>query len=270
MQILIHPGFHKTGTTSLQYALKHQAEVLAPRLRVLETADFPKTVLAARRYSTDPAPRRLEPYGKGMAEALSAIDTSDPRPLLISSEKLIGRIPGRVDNWSYDTTPALLDRLTDVFKAHFGEGLDLTIWFTTRNPKDWQRSVYWQNLRALRITEDFETYRPRLNRAAKHDEVVEATRRRLEGRARVLSSPIEKIGRAPLGPLGVALDLLGVSTEGLEPVRAFNVQPIGAAEELLALNRSSLDDDELKAARHELFQSYRRKGKTRRAPTDAG
>ena len=161
-----------------------------------------------------------------------------------------------------------MERAVRALRAHFGTSAQIIVWFTTRAGEDWQRSVYWQNLRAMRITEDFESYRCRLERAARHDQVVRATAERLTGRAQVLSSPIEEIGGGRLGPLGHALGLLDVPREGLSPQTAFNVQPRGAVEELLALNRSSLGDAEVSRARHELVLSWRRQGRTRRRPKE--
>lgn len=266
MRILVHPGFHKTGTTSLQYALKQLAGPLEPQLRTLFSDAFPEAVLAARRYSAAPAARKLGKFGDGLAMALAGIDGDDPRPLLISSEQLIGRIPGRVGNWSYDTAPALVGRAVDVLHDRFGAGTDIIVWFTTRRPEDWLRSVYWQNLRSMRIIEDFDSYRPRLEQAARLEAVVEQTRERLSGRARVCASAIEEIGGGRLGPLDTALGLLGLPTGQLAPVKAYNVQPRGGAEELLALNRSSLDDEALAEAKRDLLQAWRRSGETRRRP----
>ncbi len=266
MRVLVHPGFHKTGTTSLQYALKQLADHLDPQLRTLFSDAFPEAVLAARRYSAAPAARKLEKFAGGLTTALAGIDENDPRPLLISSEQLIGRIPGRVGNWSYATTPALVGRAVDVLRDRFGETAEITVWFTTRRPEDWLRSVYWQNLRSMRITEEFDTYRARLAPAARLDEVVAETREGLSGRALVCASAIEEIGGERLGPLGTALERLGLPTDKLPPVQAFNVQPKGGAVEMLALNRSSLDDEALAEAKRDLLQAYRRSGETRRRP----
>jgi len=173
MRILVHPGFHKTGTTSVQYGLERNAGVLGARVRVLQMDDFPDAIAAARRHTAQPAPRRLKKYATGFAAAVAPLDPGDPRPLLVTSEKLLGWIPGRKENWSYDATPDFTERLADVLEGHFGTGAELTFYFTTRAAGDWARSVYWQNLRSMRITEDFAAYHPRLERAAhRHHEPV--------------------------------------------------------------------------------------------------
>ncbi|MEQ8293807.1 MAG: hypothetical protein RIA08_16520 [Roseovarius sp.] len=260
MRILVHPGFHKTGTTSVQYGLERNAGVLGARVRVLQMDDFPDAIAAARRHSAQPAPRRLKKYAAGFAAAVAPLDPGDPRPVLVSSEKLLGWIPGRKKNWSYDATPELMERLADVLEGHFGTDAALTFYFTTRAAEDWARSVYWQNLRAMRITEDFAAYRPRLERAARLDDVVAATRDRLGRRATVIARPVEALAEEPQGPLGAILRELGVAADDLMPFKSYNMQPPGGVDELLRLNRSDLDDAALNAAKRERIQAYQREG----------
>jgi hypothetical protein len=264
MRILVHPGFHKTGTTSVQYGLERNAGVLNARVRVLQMDDFPDAIAAARRHTAQPAPRRLKKYAAGFTAAVAPLDPGDPRPLLVSSEKLLGWIPGRKENWSYDATPDFTERLADVLEGHFGTGADITFYFTTRAAGDWARSVYWQNLRSMRITEDFAAYHPRLERAARLDDVVAATRARLGARARVISRPVEALSEEPQGPLGAILRELGVAADDLMPFKSYNMQPAGGVEELLRLNRSDLDEAALNAAKRERIQAYQREGLTRK------
>ncbi|MEQ8898640.1 MAG: hypothetical protein RID23_16255 [Roseovarius sp.] len=270
MRILVHPGFHKTGTTSVQYGLTRNAEVLNGRVRVLQMDDFPDAIAAARRHSAQPAPRRLKKYAAGFAAAVAPLDPGDKRPVLVSSEKLLGWIPGRKENWSYAATPELMERLADVLEGHFGDGAGITFYFTTRAAEDWKRSVYWQNLRSMRITEDFEAYRPRLDRAARLEDVVAQTRARLGARATVISRPVEALAEEPQGPLGAILRELGVAADDLMPFKSYNMQPGGAAEELLRLNRSDLDDAALNAAKRERIQTYQSAGLMRQKAGERG
>lgn len=257
-KILIHPGFHKTGTSSLQRAATALAPMLAPRLRVLLTDDIRPAVHVARRHSVRPDARRLAAFAGNFAECLSRIDPADPRPLFISAESLSGQIPGRKGITAYDTAPDLLDHAARVAHDHFGTDTQVTIWFTTREPDAWKRSAYYQNLRSTRLTEDFDTYGPKLDRAAMLDEVVEAVRARLSGRAEVTATRIETCHDLPLGPLEVVLDRLGIDKTGLPPQPQQNTQPQDAAERLLALNRSALGDDGLSLAKQDLLRRFRR------------
>ncbi len=231
---------------------------LEPQLRLLLTADILDATQAARTFSARQQASSLGEFAECFTAAIRPLDTSDTRPVLISAEDLSGILPGRRGVAGYDAAGPLMNVACAVLRSHFGERADITVWFTTRTARDWQQSVYWQNLRALRLTEEFETYRVKLQHAARLPEIVNAVTHRLGHRAKVLSTPIEASGSDPLGPLGVALDLLKVSREGLDPLPAHNVQPEGAAEELLALNRSDLDDDALIEAKRRLIRRMRK------------
>ena len=239
---------------------------LSDHLRLLVTSDLIEAARAARKFSAGPDMDLLRRFAENFAQAIELLDPSDDRAVLISCEDLSGYIPGHHDVAGYDAAPPLMNVATAVLRSHFGEAADITIWYTIRTARDWQRSVYWQNLRAMRITEDFEDYRLKLHHAARLPEVVDAVSNRLGDRATVSATAIEECGTTPLGPLGVALDILSVPTEGLAPLPAQNVQPDGAAEELLALNRSDLDDDALAQAKRKVVQQQRRAGNTTRDP----
>ncbi|WP_135506706.1 hypothetical protein [Roseovarius aestuariivivens] len=267
-KILIHPGFHKTGTSSLQRAASALADSLTPRLQVMQTDDIRPAIHVARRHSIDPEDHRLAAFASNFAACLSQIDPTDPRPLLISAEALSGQIPGRKGIEAYDTAPDLLEHAVSVLHTHFGPKPGIAIWFTTRDPEAWKRSAYYQNLRSTRLTEDYDTYGPRLDRAARLDDVVAAVRDRLKDRATVTSTRIETCRDLPLGPLEVALDLLGIDKTGLAPQPSQNTQPQDAADRLLALNRSSMKDEELSRAKRDLLRRYRRKAE-KRSKSDA-
>lgn len=268
--ILIHPGFHKTGTSSLQRALSAQAEILAPRLRVLLTDDIRPAIHVARRHSVRPDARRLKTFAGNFAACLADIDSADPRPLLISAEALSGQIPGRKGITGYDTAPDLLERVVTCLVERFGTGADLALWFTTRDPAAWTRSTYYQNLRSTRLTEGFGTYAPKLDRAARLDDVVAAVRDRVGARAEVSATRIETCAGLPLGALDVVLDRLGIDKSGLEPQPTYNAQPPEAAERLLELNRSPLTDTALSIAKRDLLRRYRHAAERRgHAPQDA-
>lgn len=237
---------------------------LASHLRLMVTADVIEAARAARKFSAQPNMELLQQFAECFAQAIEPLDADDPRHMLISSEDLSGYIPGHHGVAGYDAAPTLMNVATAVLRSHFGADAEITIWFTTRTARDWQRSVYWQNLRAMRVTEEFEGYRLKLHHAARLPEVVQAVAYRLGNRANVATTAIEQCGATPLGPLGAALELLGIPADDIAPLPAHNVQPDGAADELLALNRSDLDDDALAAAKRDVVQRHRRSGYTHR------
>lgn len=261
--ILLHPGFHKTGTSSLQRGAAELQRTLRPHLRLMFTHDLLDATRMAKRFSAYGEHADLRRFAEAFTDAIRHADPDDPRALMITSEDLCGYIPGNHGVTSYDAAAPLMNVATAVLRAHFGTDPSLSVLFTTRTPRDWQNSVWWQNLRALRLTEDFETYRIHLTEAANLDEIVGRVDARIRERATVIDAPIEECGADPLGPLGAALDLLGVPRVEIDPLPAHNVQPDGAAEELLALNRSALSDADLAEAKRKVLQRYRAAGATR-------
>lgn len=262
-RILLHPGFHKTGTSSLQRGAADLQHALRPHLRLIFTQDLIDATRMAKRFSAYGDHADLNRFADTFTAAIRRIDASDPRALMITSEDLCGYIPGNHGVTTYAAAAPLMNVATAVLAAHFGPDAPIGVLFTTRAPRDWQRSVWWQNLRALRLTEDFETYRSHLSGAADLATIVDSVEARIRHRATVLDAPIEETGADPLGPLGLALDHLEVPRDGLPPLPAHNVQPDGAAEELLALNRSALSDTDLAEAKRAVLKRYRAAGATR-------
>ncbi len=263
MRVLIHPGFHKTGTTSLQRGAQGQRLLLERRVQMVLPNDMEAVNHAARRYSLGASAKRLAAFDAAATALAETLTREDARPLLVSSEHLCGLIPGRKSVRSYAAAPDLVTRFSLTLAARI-PGADLTVWFSTRQPDAWLRSVYWQNLRGSRITEDLADYAAGMAPAADLDGIVAQVRARLDGLAPVIATSLESFGDRPLGPLGVALDLLGVSAEGLSPLPLQNVQPAAAAELLLSLNRSDLGDAELAEAKAQALRRFLQSGQTKR------
>ncbi|WP_135502027.1 hypothetical protein [Roseovarius aestuariivivens] len=262
--VLIHPGFHKTGTSTLQRNLQSQSAQLKDRLSVMLTDDVIEATRLARKYSVHTREDVLTAFTNAFADALTRVDLANERPLLLSSEALLGQLPGRKKVSGYDAAAPLLQAAVGVLRNRIGDTVPVTVWFTTRDPEGWKKSAYYQNLRQVRLREDFATHATKLDRASRLDSFVALTRDALAGLAAVTSTRIEDCAAHPLGPMGVALDLLGVEHDNLAPVRPHNVQPQAGAQELLKLNRSNLTDDELAKAKRALIREYRKSGQTNR------
>jgi len=258
MRILLHPGFHKTGTSSLQRGATAQFDSLAPRLQLMLTPDLIEAARVARHYSERRTSEDLEHFTKEFQSAVADRESRDRRPLLISSEVLSGHLPGLRGVKTYAAAPILARSAVEVLHRHYGAEAQITVWFTTRNPETWLRSLYWQNLRAQRLTEEFEPFRDRMAPAADHARIVDEARRCLGAMAQVETARIEDIGPDPLGPLGEALRHLGVATDGLAPLPQHNTQPENAAQDFLALNRSAMGDEALAEAKRKVLRRYRR------------
>lgn len=262
--VLLHPGFHKTGTSSLQRGAIALRSVLEPHLRVLLAPDLGDTTRLARRFSAFGEARALSRFHDAFSVAMDALDANDPRPVLISAEDLSGWLPGTHGVTDYSAAAPLVSEAAAVLKSAFGPRCTLYLLYTTRPADDWLRSAYWQVLRATRLTQDFAAFAQTMRQAACFEPVITAARSAVGDAMRVETLALESCAEDPLGPLGYAARRLGVPVTGLPPVPVQNVQPDGAAEAFLALNRSDLGTTDLSDAKRRLLRRYRSGGTTRR------
>ena len=243
--VILHPGFHKTGTTTLQHALKRNRAALSGRLAVLLPEDMPEAAHAARRAALGPDARRLERFRAAFAAACAALPADSPA--LISCEDLCGMRPGRRGARGYDAAVPLLSAALDVLAARGHRAP--TVWLTVRRDRGaWLRSLYWQALRGSRLIEDFETFAARLAPSA--DPVAEAGRiGAVLGTRAALRVTDAADCPGPFGTFGAMLAALGICTGGLAPPVPQNVRPADGIDRLLALNHSEIDEDALAAAK---------------------
>lgn len=253
MRAILHPGFHKTGTTTLQKALERNARMLAPHLRLIPRATLRPAGRAARAFSARRDPLELALLRYELAEALAGVDPADPRPLILSCEDLAGHMPGRDGVESYAAAPELMRALIDTLRALW-PGVDPELFFSTRAPDSWLASLHVQALRASRMTLDAASFAARYRGAADLDVVVAEIAATLAPLP-VHSARLEDSARRPLGPLASLLDLLPLPEEvraALVPVPAANRAPDCAAR-LLEINRGDLDDAAAHAAKQALL-----------------
>ncbi|KAA8616274.1 hypothetical protein [Salipiger aestuarii] len=250
-RVVVHAGFHKTGTSTVQHALAQNRDALAPHLRIHLREDFDPLTASARSWSVTRSDKHFAAIGRNALRFFRSIGREDTRPVLMSSEDLCGHMPGRNGIAAYDAAPDILRVIADNARHWFGPALDLVIYFSTRAPDPWLRSTWWQNLRSTRLTKDLDPYADDLPRAADLSAVADAVRAAVT--AQVVTTPLEDSAARPEGPLAPLLDLTDVPADvraalGIPP--PVNAQPdLGMAEVLLALNRSGLDDEALSDAK---------------------
>lgn len=251
-RIVIHAGFHKTGTSSVQAMLRKNGDRLARHLRVFLKDDFEALTKAARAFSIHRDSARLEKVRARAAEFFAMLDPGDARPVLMSSEDLSGHLPGRHGIGRYDAAPPVMAMLEEVIRTRPGSETELTFVFSTRDPEAWLRSTWWQNLRSTRLTTEFDAYSEEIGTAADMGAVLAEAATALAA-AKVVGAPLEHSRDRPEGPLAPLLDLVGLPEgirEKLEILPPVNAEPeIGLSEVFLALNRSGLNDKNLRDAK---------------------
>ncbi|MFP7671980.1 hypothetical protein ACG74X_01355 [Marivita sp. S0852] len=260
-KIVIHAGFHKTGTTSVQAMLRENAQHLAPHLRVYLKEDFEDLTNKARAFSIDPREKTLRHVVRAAMAFFETMDRNDPRPILIASEDLSGHMPGRHGLQCYDGAGLVMKCLAETAYAHFGSDVELTFYFSTRDPDTWLRSTWWQNLRSTRLTQDFETYRATFEDARSFDDILNEVKEDVAP-AHVTSQSLDMSKDVPLGPLQPVLDLIPLADfdpSCLTVLPPENVQPdVGIDAVFLALNQSGLPDKDIQDAKRTIRKMARR------------
>lgn len=245
VRLVIHAGFHKTGTTSVQKTLHDNAATLAPHLRVMLREDVQGVIDMARGFSLWRRPRRRQSVYDAAA-ALFRNLAEEARPVLISAEDLSGFLPGRRDIQDYGAVPGIMAEIERAALAVFGETLALTFFFSTRQPRVWLESLWWQNLRNTRLDIDLKKYRRQYETAADLDAVAKATAAQMQ-RATVEAVSLDITRTLPEGPMTPLLELLDLPDavrSALTYGPPANRRPEARLERVfLELNRSGLSDD---------------------------
>ncbi|WP_243611381.1 hypothetical protein [Shimia aestuarii] len=263
-RLLIHAGFHKTGTTSVQRLLAKNKRVLAPLTHVFLRKHLDAACDAARAYSASRKASDLLAFSAAIAEFLEQRNLEDSRDIIISTEDLSGLMPGRRDLRSYDAAPILMKALTMMIDRTVGDHFDEVIfYFSLRKPAPWLRSCHTQHLRAIRMTLDEADYAREYADSANLPRIVDKVRIAAAPH-RVESAWLEDCADAPLGPLTPIADLLGwpeATRDALNMLPPANVSlPPELRAEFLEINRATEDHDEMRKAKE---AARRRHGKAR-------
>ena len=254
-RILIHPGFHKTGTSSLQHMLWINRDRLSPHAALLLLRHLQPATKLIHAYSRTQSPVHLT----DLVDVLDAVfrdagltaDDGDDRDLLISCEALSGHLPGWPGVEDYAAAPVIATFLTGYLAERFA-GAEIVVAYTTRAPEAWLNSAWRHHLAGQRLRLDWPAFRERYAGAADLDAVVASVAGAISP-VPVYALPLEEARLHPLGPGGAMLELLDLP----EAVRA-NLAGVGhdnrgadaaLARDLLALNLSDGKDGDVTRAK---------------------
>jgi len=252
MRVVLHAGFHKTGTTSVQEALAAHGPALAPQVAVQTRALSPALVTAAeaaRAFSIG----RLDGPGLTLALDRWATDLPTAPVLILSTEDFSGHMPGRFGLTDYRAAGQIVPLVAAALRARF-PGAELRVVFTTRAAADWLPSIHWQlakhgqlRLKRARFCRDFAG-------AADFSPVLSALGKALAPDVILHALPLDRLTGLRLGPVQALYDLAGVPHAGLPALPPANRRPpADLADAFVELNRSDLPRDEVERMKKDML-----------------
>lgn len=249
-RIIVHAGFHKTGTSTVQALLRANRKALMPSLAVRLKGQMSELISATRGYSTYGTPDALDKVSRRFDALLADLPGMPRRTLLLSAEELSGHMPGRGPLAVYSAAPVLMYLFWQRAQIAFPQAA-MAFCFGTRAPGTWQRSAWAEHVTASGMTLDFAEFCASYPAAPDLDGIVSEVRRRVP--APVHSFRLEDCATLPLGPAEPVLDLCGIPDDlraRLVPQaprnRRLDDETLAA---LLAINRAHRDTAARNAAK---------------------
>lgn len=254
-RILIHPGFHKTGTSSIQHFLWDNRAVLAPHVSLLMLRHLKPVVKRCQGYSHSHNPLILAEVVETMDEALGLYPPQPGTVLLISCEGLSGHCPGWPGVDDYAAAPVTASFLTGYLAERY-PGVPQEIVYTTRSQPGWAASAWRHHLMGQRLRQDWPEFAARFGTVDLGATVAEIAA--ALDPLPVYALSLEDAQDHPLGPGGALIELLNLPEAvfaRLRPVPRANPGPDESlAAQLLALNLSRLPEAELIARKARLVE----------------
>ena len=259
-RLILHAGFHKTGTSTVQQVLRTNRATLKKHLALRLKPQMKDLLHATRGYSTWRDPVSLAKAQARFSDLLTGLPGMPRRTLVISAEELVGHMPGRGQLTTYSAAPDLLYGFVTSVQSIFPEA-EVALYFSTRDPQDWLVSAYWEHVKSSNLTLDFDAFADRYAAAADLDAIVDEVTARVPCASH--RCRIETCADTPLGPADPLLDLCDIPP-GLR-ADLLPHPPVNAREDvdvlvaLLAANRAYADRDARKAAKMAILARARRR-----------
>lgn len=253
-KIVLHIGFHKTGTSTVQNLLRTNRALLKPHLAMRLKPQMTDLLHATRGYSTWRDKISLAKVARRFDMLLQELPGMPRRTLVISAEELSGHMPGRGELADYSAAPELARIYVEWAQRYFYD-CEVVIYASTRDPENWLRSAYGEHVKSSSMTLDFTDFVARYGLAADLDGVVDDIAAAVP--ARVFRARLEAAQTQRLGPAQPLLDLCNVPPETMARIMPPPVANAALDQDvLLALldaNRTYTDRDARKAAKHAIL-----------------
>ncbi|WP_299413087.1 hypothetical protein [uncultured Sulfitobacter sp.] len=253
-KIVLHAGFHKTGTSTVQAVLRANRKALMPAVAIRLKGQMQELIHATRGYSTYGTDEALDKVSRRLDALLTDLPGMPRRTLLLSAEELSGHMPGRGALADYRAAPVLLYLMWERARTAF-PNTPVVICFGTRNPQDWQQSAWAEHVKSSGMSLDFEAFCAQYPAAPDLDRIVQNVTSRVP--APVHSFALEDCALLPLGPADPVLDLCDVPDAiraSLVPAAAQNKRVNDAMlAAMLDINRTHTDTQARNAAKAALL-----------------
>lgn len=259
-RVLVHAGFYKTGTTSLQDFLSRNRAALAPHFTYLGPEDLRDATARARDYARWPTPLRRARFRRALGATLADPALNAAPALVLSRENFIGLMPGHRD-WrrrpaiGFPHAAQLLGVVTDALTGRFpGAGIEFL--FTTRDRGPWLGSIHGHLLRSINLTDDLDQFTARFPSGFSCASEITRLTAALSPHP-VHQADLATLSQRPEGPAAAILDLLAVPDtlrRTLAPTAPANPgQSPAQRAAFLDLNRRRLSPADLKTAKQSLM-----------------
>lgn len=241
-QILLHPGFHKTGTSSMQHFMWVNRAALEPYFDLRMLRYLKPVVQLCAAYSRNHNPLALVDLVDLLDDVFTEFPVRDDRDLLISCEGLAGHLPGWPNVRDYSAVPILMTYIAGYLVERFPDA-QVKVLFTTRSANEWLYSAYRHHLRGQRLTLDFKEFEAEFSASSDLEKVISEVATALDPLP-VLTMPMSDALRHPHGPGAALVDHMNVPQivrDTLQSVGKGNEGPSDVLwEQFLKLNRSTL------------------------------
>ena len=254
-RIILHAGFHKTGTSSIQAVLRENRVALKKHVALRLRWHMKDLVAATRGYSTWRDPLTLIKVQDRFTRLMDELPGMPRRTLVISAEELAGHLPGRDELSDYSAAPVLLYAFWEIARARFPEA-DILIYLSTRAPGPWLESAWAEHVKASNMTLEFEDFAARYQGAADLEGMVGEVASRVP--VPVHHRALEACTTLPLGPADPLLDLCDLPPSlraALTPVPPANTRlNADVLRAMLEANRTHKGADARNAAKAEILK----------------
>lgn len=260
-KVIVHAGFHKTGTTSVSRFMRQNRDVLKPHVAILLNGGARDLIQASRGYSRSRDPITMMQIEFRLERLLAGLDGPVGRDVFICIEELAGLLPGLPaagdleEIKDYGAAPALAAIVAAVCQRALTGPAEVTLYYSTREREAWLDSVYWQHVKVQPMTEERGDFIARFRDAVDFDALIDQIAEAAPD-CRVVRGPLEETAAMEFGPVTPILDLLELPDDiraRLAPTPPANRRlPDHIRQEMLALNRMGLEKADLKARKQAL------------------